>query len=119
MTPNDVVIKKSRLHGRGVFATRDFKKGEVVLRWDVSHRITRSAARKLSKKMKTYLNRDVQGRLILLVSPERYVNHSSNANTKVKKACDVATRTIYKGEEITSNYTLQKDVPENMKFWKL
>ena len=29
----DVEVKKSEIHGRGVFAKKDFKKGEVVMRW--------------------------------------------------------------------------------------
>jgi len=28
-----VVVKKSKISGKGVFASRDFKKGEIVLRW--------------------------------------------------------------------------------------
>lgn len=36
--------------------------------------------------------------------PEKYVNHSCEANTKVKNHSDVAIRHIKKGEEITSNY---------------
>ena len=26
----DIIIKQSKLHGRGVFATKDFKKGEEI-----------------------------------------------------------------------------------------
>ena len=28
----EIVVKKSKIHGKGVFANRDFKKGEVVLK---------------------------------------------------------------------------------------
>ncbi len=30
----DIVVKKSKIIGKGVFAIRDFKKGEVVLKWN-------------------------------------------------------------------------------------
>jgi len=36
--------------------------------------------------------------------PEKYVNHSCNANTRVGNQCDIAIRDIKKGEEITSDY---------------
>ena len=41
----------------------------------------------------------------LMQIPERYVNHSCNANTFVKNNSDIAIRDIKKGEEITSNYS--------------
>ncbi len=40
-------------------------------------------------------------------SPERFVNHSCDANTSVKNKCDIASRDIKKGEEITSDYSNQ------------
>ncbi|MBI5466977.1 MAG: SET domain-containing protein [Candidatus Kerfeldbacteria bacterium] len=115
---NDVVVKKSKIHGRGVFAKRQFRRGEVVMQWDVAQRVTKKQLVTLTPKDKTYLNRDAHGHLILLKSPERYVNHSSRPNTRVKGAADVAIRTIKTGEEITSDYTLEGKVPENMMYWK-
>lgn len=114
---NNVVIKKSKIHGRGVFANRTFRKGEIVLRWDTTHRVSKAQVERLTKTMKTYLNRDTRGRRILLQSPERYVNHSRRPNTAVKACADIARRTIRRGEEITSNYLAQKRVPENSLFW--
>ena len=40
----------------------------------------------------------------LMQPPEKYVNHSCEANTEVKNHCDVAIRYIKKGDEITSDY---------------
>ncbi len=37
-------------------------------------------------------------------SPEKFVNHSCQANTKVKNGCDIAIKNIKKGEEITADY---------------
>ena len=104
----DIVVKKSKIHGLGVFAGRNFQKGEVVLAWDVGHRVSKSQAQKMTKKMRSYLNRDVNGKLVLLQAPERFVNHSPKANTKVSKARDVAIRFIKKGEEITGNYDFEE-----------
>ena len=36
----DVTVKKSKIHGMGVFAARNFKKGEVILKWNTSHELT-------------------------------------------------------------------------------
>jgi SET domain-containing protein len=103
-TKPDLVIKASKIDGKGVFATRDFKKGEVVIRWDTSHTLTPEDIEKLptsEKLFATYFS----GRHILMQSPERYVNHSCDANTHSVNFCDVATRDIKKGEEITANYS--------------
>ncbi len=47
------------------------------------------------------------GVIYLYSSPERYVNHSSNPNTKqdLKNKCDIAIRDIKKAEEITTDAT--------------
>ncbi|MFA6461928.1 MAG: SET domain-containing protein [Candidatus Woesearchaeota archaeon] len=98
-----VVVKNSKIQGKGVFARRDIKKGEVVLKWDISHQLKKSEVDKLTAKEKkyiTYMNR----RYVQMQSPEKYVNHSCDFNTLPKKYCDVAIRNIKKGEEITSNY---------------
>ena len=36
----DVLIKKSPIAGKGVFANRRFIKGEVVIYWDTSHTLS-------------------------------------------------------------------------------
>ncbi|MBI1978868.1 MAG: hypothetical protein HYS62_02265 [Candidatus Aenigmarchaeota archaeon] len=110
----DVIVKKSRIHGKGVFTTRDFEKGEIVLKWDTSSELTKEQVKKLAKKDRdfvTYLN----GKYILMKSPEKYVNHSCEANTTAKNQCDIARRYIKKSEEITSDYS-EESVPSlNMK----
>jgi len=37
----DVIVKKSKIHGLGVFASRNFKKGEIIIKWDTSHKLTK------------------------------------------------------------------------------
>ena len=99
----NVVIKKSKIHGKGVFANRDFKKGEVVLRWKPKL-LKESEIQKLPAKERHYVYKDKKGKYFLMQAPEKYVNHSCEANTIVKNQCDVAIRHIKKGEEITSDY---------------
>jgi SET domain-containing protein len=97
----DIVIMKSKIQGKGVFAARDFKKGEVIIKWDASDKINKKEYD--SAKDKTYLSK--VGKIYLrMKAPAKYVNNSCNPNTKVKNFCDVTIRDIKKGEEITGNY---------------
>lgn len=104
----DVIVKKSKIQGKGVFANRNFKKGEVVLKWNPQE-ITKEEAEKLSAKEKHYLWCQ-NGQYYLMQPPERYLNHSCDSNTKVKNKSDVAVRNIKKGEEITSTYNKKSSV---------
>jgi len=106
----DLIVKKSRIHGLGVFAGRDFRKGEMVLPWDTSHILTKAEVVKLPKREQRYISRYGRGAYILHQEPERYVNHSCEANTHTSKQGDVAIRQINKGVEITADY-LKEGVP--------
>ena len=63
-----------------------------------------------SKKKYVFYNK---GKVVYMQPPERYVNHSCNANTKILNSCDVAIRDIKNGEEITSDYS--EDLPPDFK----
>ena len=108
----DIIIKKSKIgqFDKGVFANRNFKKGEIVVRYKLKQ-LTKQEFEKLPNKEKqfTHKHRDV---IYLYSSPERYVNHSSNPNTvqNLKDKCDVAVRSIKKGEEITTD-AAKDDIP--------
>ena len=102
---NDVVIGKGKLLGKGVYANRDFKKDEVVIKYHLKP-LTEEEYKNLpeSKKMFTHSYR---GQIFLYQEPERYVNHSSEPNTyqdHIQKA-DIALRDIKKGEMITTDAT--------------
>lgn len=98
----NVIVKKSKIHGKGVFALRDFKKGETVLEWNLKPlKKSEVAFLPLSKKKRVM---HINKKYFLMLSPGRYVNHSCEANSKIKNMSDVAIRNIKKGEEITSRY---------------
>jgi len=99
----NIIIRKSKISGKGVFALRDFKKGEVVLKWHPNF-IKKKEIEKLSNKKINYLYK-IGKRYVIMQSPERYVNHSCEANTKALNNCDIAIRDINKNEEITANYS--------------
>ncbi len=111
---SDVVVRKSGIHGKGVFAARDFRKGEVVLKWDTSNELTEKELRTLPEKKKKYVI-CLDGRYVLMKPPETYVNHSCDNNVIAKSHCDVAIRDIRKGEEITSDYSRECDKSFRMK----
>ncbi|MCX6763456.1 MAG: hypothetical protein NTZ97_01850 [Candidatus Moranbacteria bacterium] len=97
-----VIVKKSKIHGKGVFAAKDFKEGETVLAWKPK-RISEGQLSKLPKEQKKYIAFS-NGWYFLMQPPEKYVNYSCEANTLMGKKCDIAKRNIRQGEEITSDY---------------
>ena len=103
----DLVIKESEIEGKGVFANRDFKEGDVVNRWDTSQKLTEEEIRDLPEEKIKYISYIGDGRYVLLQEPEKYINHSCNPNTFVRNQAEVALRDIAKGEEITCDYSLE------------
>ena len=99
----DIIVKKSKINEKGVFAARDFRKGEVVLKWDPKI-LEESEIENLKDSQKHYLYEVGKNKYFLMQPPEKFVNHSCEANTQVKNSCDIAIRDIKKGEEITSDY---------------
>lgn len=76
-----VEVKPSKIHGNGLFATKDFKAGELICPGRINGKRTLAG---------------------------RYTNHSTNANVVPEKVGDdinaVALRDIYKGEELLVDY---------------
>lgn len=103
MRTDNVVVKNSSIHGKGVFAARNFSKGEVVMHWDTRNRLSKKEYENLSDNEKRYVT-FLNDTYTVMQEPERYTNHSCNANTIAENFCDVAVRDILCGEEITSNY---------------
>lgn len=102
---SDVIIGRGDLAGKGVFAERDFKKGEVVIKYQLKQ-LDDVAFAALPDTEKMFTHR--HGGVIHLYSePERYVNHSDDPNTyqDLEEGCDIALRDIKKGEAITTDAT--------------
>lgn len=98
----NIIVKKSKIDKKGVFAARKFKKDEVVLKWHPKI-LKKLEVDKLPDKEKHYVYQKNKKRF-LMQPPERFINHSCEPNTRVKKYCDIAIRDIKHGEEITSDY---------------
>jgi len=102
---NDVVLGKGNLFGKAVFANKDFKKGEIVIKYTLKS-LTEQEFEDLSPGEKRFVHRH-RGVIYLYSLPECYVNHSSHPNTlqDLKVQCDVAARDIKQGEQITTDAT--------------
>ena len=105
----DLIVKKSKIRqfkgSLGVFANKNFKKGEVVIRYNLKP-LTEEEYKKLPGDEKRFTHKEY-GQIYLYPIPARYVNHSDNPNTiqNLKEKFDVALRGIKKGEEITTDST--------------
>lgn len=100
-----VIIGKGNLAGRGVYADKDFSKGEVVIQYHLKH-LTKREYKALLKNEKMFTHSH-SGQIMLYSEPERYVNHSKTPNTyqDLVKQQDIALRKIKKGEMITTDAT--------------
>lgn len=105
MIQNNVIIKKSNINKKGVFAARNIKKGDVILKWKPLKILTKQEVNKLAETEKHYVSNYKHGEYILQGEPERYMNHSCNPNSEVQNRSDIAIKNIKKGEEITSDYS--------------
>ncbi|MBS3117646.1 SET domain-containing protein-lysine N-methyltransferase [Candidatus Woesearchaeota archaeon] len=110
----NIGLRKSKISGKGVFAARDFKEGEVVMIWDLSLKVHFDRIKELSEDDKNHLNYTGNGVYVVMKSPEKFVNHSCDPNTYVDHEKDIALRDIKKGEEITTDYSLN-----SLSEWKM
>ena len=109
MSNRDVFVAPSRIDNKGVFVTRDFKKGEIVLSWNPKP-LGKTKFDDLTSEQKHDFY-EKNGECFLMQPPERFVNHSCEANTRVGDFCDVAIKDIKAGEEVTSDYGDNYRVP--------
>ena len=96
-----VIIGKGSMSGKGLYAARDFKKNEVVVRYELKP-ITFSELKALSPEDYAATH-NVNGQIYMYPEPARYVSHSEDPNVRNDHAqhADVALRDIEKGELIT------------------
>jgi SET domain-containing protein len=103
-----VVVKESKIHGRGLFAKEDIRAGEGILDWSgCSEALTPEGASSLPEDERKYLS-FIDGQYVLFKPPARFVNHSCDPNARATKGRDVASRDIEEGEEITVDYVVER-----------
>lgn len=80
MKTDDVIVKQSNIHGKGVFANRNFMANEIILQWDTSNILSKNKVDKMNEEEKRYIA-FLNNTYVLMQEPERFVNHSCDANT--------------------------------------
>lgn len=101
----DVKIGKGKLAGKGVYAARNFKNGDVVIQYNLKT-LSEQEYDELPESDRMFTHSH-SGQIYLYSEPERYVNHSDAPNTyqDLARQCDVAKRDIKAGEMITTDAT--------------
>lgn len=100
-----VLIGKGEIFGKGIYAARDIKKDEIVIKYNLKP-LTEEDYKNLTEREKAFVHTHF-GVKQLYSEPERYVNHSSNPNMlqDLENKCDVAIRDIKQGEQIMTDAT--------------
>lgn len=110
MNNADVTIGEGSMSGKGLYAARDFKKGKVVVKYELKP-LTFTELKALPPEDYAATH-NVNGQLYLYPEPARYVSHSEDPNVinDHKQRADIALRDIKEGELITVD-ARHDDVP--------
>ena len=113
--------KKSTVHGVGIIATEDIKKGKMIIQY-VGEKITKKVGDKRSaERIEKYLHKKNEGSVYIfelnkkydidgspLYNKARYINHSCNPNCEVdiikNQIWITSIKRIKKGEELNYDY---------------
>ncbi len=114
-------VKKSKVHGNGVFATREIPKGTKIIEY-VGDIVTKSEGdRRSGRRIKKYLNSKKTGSVYIFElnkthdvdgfvkrNKAKYINHSCNPNCEVdvinNEIWISSTKNIKLGAELTYDY---------------
>lgn len=99
-----VEVRKSKKHGNGIFALKDFNIGEKLYSFEKGWTVSHSEIANLSELEKIHLDRIGEDQYEIIEFPGCYINHSCEPNTEEKNREGYALRDIKKGEEITIDY---------------
>ena len=114
-------VKKSKVHGTGVFASENIKKNSHIIEY-IGEKITKKEGDKRSaERIKNFLNKKNEGSVYIfelnkkydidgspLYNKARYINHSCSPNCEVdiidNKIWIISIKKINKGEELNYDY---------------
>jgi SET domain-containing protein len=110
-------IRKSPIHGRGLFASRPIRKGEIVA-IKGGHILDRPALSRVRRRIAAaYIQIDELFYIGALRSAEValnkiFINHSCEPNLGIRgQITFVARRAIEAGEELTYDWAMEEDAP--------
>ena len=119
-------LKKSKVHGKGIFAACDIKKNTRIIEY-IGEKVTRKEGDKRSeKRLSKYLNSKSTGSVYIfelnskydidgspLYNKARYINHSCNPNCEVDikkgKIWISSIKNIKEGDELSYDYGFEFD----------
>jgi SET domain-containing protein len=102
-------LDRSPIHGIGVFAGENLRKGQKIWRFVEGFDRTFSPKQyaRLPKQARDFLKfygYRADGEILYTVDHDHHMNHSDDANTFWRAGYIVTNRAIPKGAEITNNY---------------
>jgi SET domain-containing protein len=101
----NIVVRDSPIHGRGVFAVRRIEPGEIIIE-GCREVLSDEAVEALPTEERVFLS-VIEGQNILMKPPARFVNHSCRPNARGTDQSDVAIRVIEASEEVTVDYVAE------------
>lgn len=107
----DIEIKATKKKGKGVFALKNFRKGEMIFINLRGKLVNRKDLAKILKSEGDHLNEIGKTTWEIMNPPGRFVNHScrpsaASKESSKKKVPYIALRAVKKGEEITVDYRI-------------
>jgi SET domain-containing protein len=112
-----LIVQKSPIEGLGVFAGRNFERGETICVFE-GQKVSVSELRARFRAGQNDLSCDAfqigEADYLLIESPYVYVNHSCTPNAAFKEISElVATAPIKKGEELFFDYSTTEWTPQD------
>jgi [histone H3]-lysine36 N-trimethyltransferase len=102
----DVAVRDAGAKGKGVFALRDFAKGEFIFRRRNGRVYRNAELHRLSRADRMHLTELDYERSAVVLPPGAYLNHSCEPNAMRSGVKVFAWRRIRRGEEVTIDYRL-------------
>src|SRR5882762_9217783 len=102
----DVAVRGAGRKGLGVFALRQFDKGEFIFRRRYGRIVANTRILSLTREERRHLCEIDYARSAVLLAPGCYLNHSCEPNAMRSGVKVFAWRRICMGEEITIDYRL-------------
>lgn len=111
-----VIVKRSRIHGRGVFARKPFRKGQCIIEYTGRRRLWADVPDELDDP-RMYFFGIGDGKWVIDPSVDgnaaRFINHSCDPNCEIRETRRRifihALRGINPGEELFYDYHLETD----------
>jgi hypothetical protein len=103
---SDVEVNDTRTKGRGVFARRDFARGEFIFRRRHGRVVDAAGIASLSSEDQMHMCELGWDRFAVLLPPGCYLNHSCDPNAMRSGVKVFAWCRIAAGDEITIDYRL-------------